>query len=257
MDDILSRFYMKGKNVMVTGAAGGIGSCCAIAFAQAGANVLLVDRKDAESVAEEIRGMGGQSIWYQADLTKEDQVTAVFDRAEQDFGPVHSLFNNAGVCLLENCEDMTYAQWREVMAVNMDASFLVAREAGRRMIRNGIHGTIVNTGSMSGDIVNYPQKQVGYNVSKAGVIHMTKTLACEWAEYGIRVNCISPGYIETKMAPVSGTPQEFLDTVHERIPMGRHGQPDEVAGAVLYLASDASSYTNGCEILIDGGYCCY
>ncbi len=257
MDDILSRFYMKSKNVMVTGAAGGIGSCCAIAFAQAGANVLLVDKKDAESVAEEIRSMGRKSVWYQADLTKEDQVIAVFDRAEADFGAIHSLFNNAGVCLLESCEDMTYAQWKEVMSVNMDATFLVAREAGRRMIKNKIRGTIVNTASMSGDIVNYPQKQVGYNVSKAGVIHMTKTLACEWAEYGIRVNCISPGYIETGMAPVSGTPQEFLDTVHERIPMGRHGQPDELAGAVLHLASDASSYTNGCEILIDGGYCCY
>lgn len=146
----------------------------------------------------------------------------------------------------------TIAEFREVLDVNLTGEYIVARAAGKIMVERGIQGSIINMASMSGSIVNVPQWQCSYNASKAAVIHMTRSLAVEWAEYNIRVNSISPGYIATAMSV--DTPQELKDAWMPLIPMRRMGKPEELIPAVLYLASSASGYTSGSDVIVDGGY---
>lgn len=253
---ILDQFLLTGKKAVVTGGAGGIGSACALAFAEAGADVAIIDLHDGSKVVDQIKALGRESFSVQADLTKEDQVNDAFAQVKEQFGRIDTVFNNAGIAYCVKCEDMTFEEWRKVLSIDLDAIFLVARAAGRYMIADGNGGTIINTGSMSGIIVNYPQEQVAYNAAKAGVIHLTKSLACEWQKHGIRVNSISPGYICTDMTPPTSN-KAWMDTWFSMGPTKRLGLPAEIAGAVLYLASPASTFTTGANIVIDGGYCCY
>ena len=151
---------------------------------------------------------------------------------------------------------MTYQEWSRVIDIDLNAVFLVARAVGKIMIDDGKGGAIVNTASMSGLIVNNPQEQVAYNTAKAGVIHLTKSLACEWAKYGIRVNAISPGYVCTDMTPPTSN-KAWQDIWYSMSPMKRMGVPEEMAGGILYLASPIASFTTGANLVIDGGYTCY
>lgn len=247
---------LHGRVAVVTGGARGIGAASAELLARAGADVAVVDLLDAADSVATIESHGRRGVGYTADLRSESEVTALFERIVGDLGRVDIVHNNAGIAHCRPCEDMTFDEWKLVTSIDLDAVFLVARTAGRIMIGQGDGGSIINTASMSGMIVNYPQEQVAYNAAKAGVIHLTRSLACEWAKYGIRVNAVSPGYIHTDMTP-GDSPEGWLEAWMEMSPTKRLGTPLEVAGAVLYLASGLASFTTGANLVVDGGYTCY
>ncbi|MGI6506938.1 MAG: SDR family oxidoreductase [Saccharofermentanales bacterium] len=251
---ILSKFELTGKKAVVTGSARGIGQAVAIALAEAGADVALIDQNSSAETEELIKEIGRDVFSFQANVADPGQVADTFAKIEERFGRVDILFNNAGIAIPVPAEEMSFEVWREVLSVNLDASFLVAQAAGKIMIKHG-GGSIVNTASMSATIVNYPQPQVNYNASKAGVVHMTKSLACEWAQYNIRVNSISPGYVGSIMS--LREPEERKVIWLDRTPMKRMCEPEELQGLVVFLASEASSFMTGSDVIIDGGYSCY
>ncbi|WP_334105242.1 SDR family NAD(P)-dependent oxidoreductase, partial [Muricomes intestini] len=229
---ILDLFRLSGKKAIVTGAARGIGQASAVALAEVGADVAVIDIIDTSETVEKIQVLGREAYGIKADLTIEDEVNAAIEEAKEKLGAIHVLHNNAGIAHCVRCEDMTFEEWRKVLAIDLDAVFLAARAAGRIMIEDGTGGSIVNTASMSGTIVNYPQEQVAYNAAKAGVIHLTKSLACEWAKYGIRVNCISPGYVCTDMTPAT-TNKAWQDIWLFMCPTKRMATAQEMAGGIL------------------------
>ena len=249
-------FSLKDKVAVVTGGARGIGQATALMFAKAGADVAVIDILDTDEVVKDIKNLGRKAMGIKADLTKEDQVDSAVKNIKKDLGQINILHNNAGIAYCKRCEDMSFAEWSDVINIDLNAVFMVARAVGRIMIKDGNGGSIVNTASMSGLIVNYPQEQVAYNAAKAGVIHLTKSLACEWAKHGIRVNAISPGYVCTDMTPAT-TNKAWQDIWYSMSPMKRMGVPDEMAGGVLYLSSPIASFTTGANLVIDGGYSCY
>ena len=247
-------YRLEGKKVFITGGARGIGKCVATAFAEAGADVAIVDINFEEAVdtAEYLKRLGVKSFAVKTDITKPNEVDDMMNKIINIFGTVDVAFNNAGICINESAEEMSFESWKKVIDINLTGIFLTARAAGKVMIKNK-KGSIINTASMSGHIVNNPQPQCAYNASKAGVIMLTKSLAAEWAGYNVRVNCISPGYIGTDMTLSA---KQWIPGWIEAAPMKRMGEPNELSGAVLYLASDAASFTTGSDILIDGGYTC-
>ena len=251
---IIDRFRLTGKKAIVTGAAQGIGHHVAIALAEAGADVALFDLNEASETQEKIRALGRDAFCVKMNVADEAAVEAAYAEVDARFGGVDILFNNAGICICIEAETMTLEQWRKVVDVDLTAQFLMARAAGQRMIKAGRGGAIISTASMSGHIVNVPQPQCAYNASKAGLIHLTKSLATEWARYNIRVNCISPGYMATPLS--IDVPPERMENWFFSAPMKRMGLPEELQGAVVYLASEAASYTTGADIIIDGGYSC-
>jgi NAD(P)-dependent dehydrogenase (short-subunit alcohol dehydrogenase family) len=250
----LEMFSLVGKKAFVTGGAQGIGRRAALAFGEAGADVAVVDVDEALAArtAAEVERHGVRSIAVKCDVTDPASVDAMVRRVVEEFGTVDIAFNNAGICVNEKAEDMPFESWRRVIDVNLSGVFLTARAAGRVMIAKG-GGSIVNTASMSGHIVNRPQPQSAYNASKAGVIMLTKSLAVEWAPRNVRVNSISPGYIGTAMTlkATQWIPQWEADT-----PVRRMGKPDELVAALIYLAGDGSSFTTGADIVIDGAFSC-
>jgi NAD(P)-dependent dehydrogenase (short-subunit alcohol dehydrogenase family) len=187
-------------------------------------------------------------------VTDEHQVTTTFAAIEREFGPIDVLVAAAGIVENVAAEDYPAASWRKIIDVNLNGVFFTAQAAGRGMIARK-SGSIILIASMSGLIVNRPQKQSAYNVSKAGVIMMAKSLAAEWAPHGVRVNAIAPGYMRTALTDqvLAGQP-ELRQTWEGLIPLGRMGTPLELSGTVVYLASDASSYVTGSTLVIDGGY---
>ncbi len=251
---IIDKFRLTGKKAVVTGGAQGIGQAIAVAFAEAGADVAIVDLHEAAETVDKIRGLGRDAFCIKTDIADEEAVEAAFAEIDRKFQSIDVLFNNAGICICTPAETMTLDEWRKVIDVDLTAQFLVARAAGQRMIQSGEGGSIISTASMSGHIVNVPQPQCAYNAAKAGLIHLTKSLATEWAKYKIRVNSISPGYIATPLS--IDVPPERMENWFFMAPMKRLGLAEELQGAVVYLASAASTYTTGCDIVIDGGYSC-
>lgn len=247
-------FGLQGKVAVVTGGGRGIGQVVAVGLARAGAEVAILNRTNADETVRLIQAAGGKGYFLAADVTQEAEVEAAFARILARSGSVDVLFNNAGICMHQTSLEATVAEFRKVLDVNVTGEFIVARAAGRIMIERGIRGSIINMASMSGSIVNVPQWQASYNASKAAVIHLTRSLAAEWAEHGIRVNSLSPGYIATPMA--TDTPQELRDAWDRLIPMHRMGRPEELVPAILCLASAASGYTSGSDVVIDGAYSC-
>jgi NAD(P)-dependent dehydrogenase (short-subunit alcohol dehydrogenase family) len=238
---------------VVTGATHGLGRAFAVALAEAGADIVIVGR-DAEAAAEvqaQLRELGRQSLIVLADLTSRSEIEKVRDRALERFGSVEVLINNAGTCVHRPALEVTDEQWRQVMDINVDAVWMSCQIFGRHMVDRG-RGSIVNIGSMSAQIVNRPQWQPGYNASKAAVHHLTRSLAAEWAPAGVRVNALAPGYIKTDMAPVDDP--KFRRHWIEDTPQQRYATPDELGPAIVFLASDASSFMTGSILLIDGGY---
>jgi NAD(P)-dependent dehydrogenase (short-subunit alcohol dehydrogenase family) len=247
-------FGLMGKVAIVTGGGRGIGQVVALGLAKAGAEVVILSRSGADETLELLKKAGGKGYYISTDVTKEASVDAALSEILKRSGRLDIVFNNAGICMHQTTLEATIAEFREVLDVNLTGEFIVARAAGKIMIERNIHGSIINMASMSGSIVNVPQWQCSYNASKAGVIHMTKSLAVEWAPYHIRVNSISPGYIATPMSV--DTPQELKDAWMPLIPQHRMGKPEELIPAILYLASDASGYTTGSDVIVDGGYTC-
>ncbi|GHU27911.1 3-oxoacyl-ACP reductase [Spirochaetia bacterium] len=247
-------FGLTGKVALVTGGGRGIGQVVAQGLARAGAEIVIISRSGADETVKKIHADGGKAYSLLADVTKEKEVDAALSEILKKSGKIDIVFNNAGTCIHEDTLKASIADWREVIDVNLTGEYIVARAVGKIMIEKGIKGSIINMASMSGTIVNIPQWQASYNASKAGIIHLTRSLAIEWSEYGIRVNSLSPGYISTPMS--SDTPQELKDAWMPLIPNHRMGTPEELVGAVIYLAASTSGYTNGCDLIVDGAYHC-
>lgn len=248
-------FGLSGKVAIVTGGGRGIGQTVAVGLAKAGAEVVVIARSNADETIQKISEEGGKCYFVRADVTKEEAVDAALAEIMQKSGRIDIVFNNAGICKHQSTFEASVEDWREVIDINLTGEYIMARAAAKIMVEHKIHGSIINMASMSGSIANIPQWQCSYNASKAGVIHMTRSLALEWAEYGIRVNSLSPGYIATPMSV--DTPQELKDAWMPLIPMHRMGKPEELVPAILYLASDASGYTTGSNIIVDGAYTCF
>lgn len=255
MDVLKKLFSLEGKTILITGGAQGIGREVANHLAAAGADVVIFDLQEekAELAAKEIAAEYGRKTFSrQVDVTEYDAVRQALDESVAEMGQIELLFNNAGIVIQKPVIESTPEEWNKVIDVNLNGVYYVAQLFGKYLIENGIKGSIVNTASMSGIIVNYPQLQASYNTSKAGVTHLTKSLAYEWAEHGIRVNCISPGYIFTELT--SFVREDWRAKWAEWTPMQRLGKPEELAGAVIYLLSDSASFTTGAELVVDGGF---
>ncbi|EOS78397.1 hypothetical protein C817_03649 [Dorea sp. 5-2] len=256
---IIEKMRLDGKAIYVTGGASGIGKSVATALAEAGADVAIVDvnLEGAEAVAKEIaEATGSKTIAIRCDVTDQDDVEAMVAKVVDTYGKLDACFNNAGICLNVPAEEMTYEQWNKVININLNGVFLCATAAGRVMLKQG-YGSIINTASMSGHIVNVPQPQCAYNASKAGVSMLTKSLAIEWAKKGVRVNCISPGYIGTDLTLNSEALKPLIEKWNAMAPMGRLGRPEELQSIVVYLAGDTSSFTTGSDIIVDGAFTCF
>jgi len=247
-------FSLKGKTALVTGGGRGIGQVVAQGLAKAGAEIVIVSRTGGEETVALIEKAGGRAYSLIADVTREEEVDEAIGKIFARSGGLDIVFNNAGVCIHKDTLEASIAEWREVVDINLTGEYIVARAAARFWIEKGIRGSIINMASMSGSIVNVPQWQASYNASKAAVIHMTRSLAVEWAPYGIRVNSLSPGYIATPMSV--DTPQELKDAWMPLIPFHRMGKPEELIGAVIYLAAESSGYTSGSDLIVDGAYVC-
>jgi len=249
---VLDRFSLRGRTALVTGGGQGIGEAFCLALAEAGADVAVVDLNEetAGAVATRVEGAGARALAIRADISSPDDTRAMVEGVVRAWGRLDIAVNNAGVRGWAPAEEMTLDEWRRVLDVNLTGTFLSAQAEARAMLPRG-YGKIINMASMSAHIVNRPQTQVGYNVSKAGIIHLTRTLAAEWAPRGIRVNSISPGYTRTPLtATLGGLQAGWI----ERIPLGRMGEVADLQGAVVYLASEASDYMTGYDLVIDGGY---
>ena len=252
----LEKYNLKGRNAVVTGGGRAIGLACSTALAEAGAHVVIADR-DANVCEEgkaELARLGYSADAIVLDVTDPDAVNAAADSLNAKFGAIDILVNNAGIARSGvAAEDVTDEHWLDVINVNLNGVFWCARAFGRAMLARQ-RGVIVNTGSMSGFISNKPQKQSFYNASKAAVHHLTRSLAGEWADRGVRVNAVAPTYIDTPLTRFGMEDPELNRIWLDMTPMHRVGQPHEIASVVLFLASDASSLMTGSIVLADGGY---
>lgn len=253
---IIEKMRLDGKAIFVTGGARGIGKSVATAFAEAGANLAIVDVDidEAQKTAKELADNHGiKAIAIKTDVTDPEQVDAMVAEVVAEFGKLDVAFCNAGICINAPAEEMTFAQWKKVIDINLTGIFLTAQAAGKVMLKQG-HGSIINTASMSGHIVNVPQPQCAYNASKAGVILLTKSMAVEWAKTGVRVNCISPGYIGTELITNDPNLTSLIAEWEGLSPMGRIGKPEELQSICVYLAGDTCPFTTGSDIIVDGAF---
>ena len=253
---VLEQFRLNGKVAVVTGASSGIGKRVALGYAQAGAKVAVVARcsEKLNEIARELRTATGAAIFaVPCDVTQPESVSAMVASVCSQFGGVDIAVCNAGIVTLGGLDEMPLAEFESVQKTNVSGVFLTAQACAKAMIRQGQGGSIVVTASMSGHVVNAPQKIGHYRASKAAVIQLTKAMAVEFAPYGIRVSSVSPGYIMTELVePLT----DYHAVWKTRIPLGRLGTPEELMGIYVYLASDASGYMTGSDVVIDGGYTC-
>lgn len=252
---ILDKFSLAGQVGIVTGGGQGLGKVFCQAFAEAGADIVVAELnpQTGEQTAEEIRAMGNGALFVQTDVSQRQSVEEMTQTALKTFGRIDFLMNNAGITIWGKAEEIGEADWRKQIDINLNGLFFCCQSVGRHMIERR-SGRIINIASMSGYIVNHPQPQSAYNSSKAAVIHLTKSLAYEWAQYNIRVNAIAPGYMNTAMAQPFFDNPEYGGVWIPAIPMKRPGEPIELAPVAILLASEASSYITGATIVVDGGY---
>jgi NAD(P)-dependent dehydrogenase (short-subunit alcohol dehydrogenase family) len=251
----LPSFRLDDQVALVTGASSGIGRAIAVGLAEAGAAVGCLDRGDVADTLDEIAGGGGRAYALSADVTDAAALDAAVEELQRELGPLRLAVNSAGIANAAPAEAMEATQWQTVIDVNLGGVFKSCQAEGRALLGNG-GGAIVNIASMSGTIVNRGLTQAHYNASKAGVIHLSKSLAMEWADRGIRVNVISPGYTATPMntrAEVAEQVKQFeADT-----PLARMATPEEMVGPAVFLLSDAASFCTGVDLLVDGGFVCW
>jgi NAD(P)-dependent dehydrogenase (short-subunit alcohol dehydrogenase family) len=255
----LEKFQVTGRVALVTGGGRGIGLGCVEALAEAGATTIITDHDGgvAESGRDLLRAKGYDPEIVIMDVTNSARVNAVADDLVRRHGRVDILVNNAGIARSETpAEKVEDEHWLNVIDVNLNGLFWCCRAFGRHMLARK-SGSIVNVGSMSGFIVNKPQEQSYYNASKAGVHHLTKSLAAEWSSRGVRVNAVAPTYIDTPLNAFVKSKPALYDAWISGTPMGRLGEIDEVAAVVLFLASDAASLMTGSVVVVDGGYTCW
>ena len=255
----LDRLRLTDRVTLVTGGASGIGLSCVEAMAEAGARVMIADLS-AEAIECARKAMAAKGYTVDGvimDVTDSARVDAVAGEIVARHGRIDILVNNAGIARSEiAAEAMEDERWLNVLDVNLNGAFWCARAFGRPMLAQG-SGAIVNVGSMSGFIVNRPQGQAHYNASKAAVHHMTRSLAAEWGARGVRVNAVAPTYIATPLNAFADREGPAFRRWIDSTPMGRLGQPEEVASVVAFLASDAASLMTGAVVPVDGGYSCW
>lgn len=251
-------FDLSGEVALVTGAGSGIGQRIAMGLAQCGADVALLDRRSDNALsqtADFIAGVDRKSVQITADVTSAYSLNAAVAEAEAKLGKLSLAVNAAGIANANPAEEMAEDQFQTMMDINLKGVFLSCQAEARAMLKHG-RGAIVNIASMSGVIVNRGLSQCHYNASKAGVIHMSKSMAMEWVERGIRVNTISPGYTAT---PMNTRPEMVHQTklFEDGTPMGRMAHVDEMVGPAVFLLSGAASFVTGVDLLVDGGFCCW
>lgn len=239
---------LQDKVAVITGGASGIGAATARLFVQEGAKVVLVDLNEEKGKAfeAELKAQNADALFVKANITSEEEVQNIFKETIAAFGKVDVVFNNAGIGRVTPTENLEYAEWRNTVNVDLDGVFLVAREAIREMLKSG-GGTIVNTASMYGWVGS--PGSAAYNAAKGGVINLTRSLALEYATRNIRVNALAPGFIDTPIIP-----EESKEVLKTMTPMQRLGESEEMAKAVLFMASDDSSFMTGNVLTVDGGY---
>jgi len=250
--NVLSLFRLDGKVAVVTGGTRGIGWDASLAMAEAGADVALIytSYPNPQERINEIKSLGVKCRAYQSNISDPDNISETLDTVLADFGKIDIVIANAGVCKHTDALEYTVDYWRQETDINISGNFFTAQAAGRIFKKQGF-GNLLFTTSISGSIVNIPQRQAAYNASKAAIIQLAKSLAIEWIDF-CRVNTLSPGYIRTDMTATNS--QEMLDEWDRRTPARRMATPAELKGGFLYLVSDASSYTTGIDLIIDGGY---
>lgn len=256
--DAPALFDLSGRVAIVTGAGSGIGQCIALGFAQCGADVACLDRRSdggLESTVSMIETAGRKALALQVDVTNRESLADAVAETESKLGKLSIALNAAGIANASPAEDMSEDQFQTLMDINLKGIFFSCQAQAKAMLRHG-RGSIINIASMSGVISNRGLQQCHYNASKAGVIHMGKSMAMEWVDRGVRVNSISPGYTATPM----NTRPEMIHQTREfesQTPMQRMASVQEMVGPAVFLASDASSYCTGVDLLVDGGFCCW
>ena len=243
---------LEGKTAIITGSTKGIGYGIAKRYAEEGANVVVVSRRqdDCDRVAAELAQLGVRTLGCAADVTNLEAIRAMVDKATATFGKIDILVNNAGGAITKKAEDLTEQDWDRVVDLDLKAVFFCAQAVGLKMIAQQ-SGKIINMASILGF---FGEKQVlPYGVAKAGVILMTKTLALEWARYNIQVNALCPGYVVTPMNEADLADEKIYNHIVKNVPMRRIGQVEDMTGFCVYLASDESSYVTGQALCIDGG----
>ena len=248
---MLELFSLKGKVALFTGGSRGLGKAMAVGLAKAGADVAVVGRKADQDVIDQISAQGVRGKFYEYDLANVDGIAALVGEVKKDFGHIDILVNNAGVQSRHKAVDFPKSDWDFVLNVNLNAVFFLCQEVGRLMLAQG-KGKIINIASLlsfQGGLT-----VPAYAASKGAVAQFTKSLSNEWASQGVNVNCIAPGYMATEMNTALIADATRSRQIMDRIPAGRWGKPEDMVGAVVYLASDASDYVNGSTITVDGGW---
>ena len=250
----LERFSLKGRSGIVTGAGSGIGKGIAKGLVQAGAEIVIVgrNREKLEQAAEEVRLLGGPVIAVRADVSKMEEIKNLVDRTVKELGKIDFLFNNAGIIRRNPSEEFTERDWDETIATNLKGPFFLAQAVAKVMISQGRKGKIVNTSSLIA--VQGGKRVPAYAASKGGLAQVTKTMANDWAKYNILVNAIGPGWVKTEMTEALQRDKERNAEITIRIPLGRWADPEDLIGAAVFLASDASDYITGQTIFVDGGW---
>lgn len=248
-------FDLSGRVALVTGGARGIGAAIALRLAEAGAVVLVADRDEVEAArtAAAIADAGHAAHPIVLDVTRRDSVAAAAAEVSRRFGAPDVLVNNAGIVRNAPAVDTAPEDWHAVIDVNLNGVFNTAQAFGRLMLEAG-RGSVVNISSICGEVTVHPQPQVAYNAAKAGVNLLTKSLAVEWAPRGLRVNAVAPGYTATELTLAGRSNPDWFGTWMRMTPMGRLGEPREIANAVLFLSTDAASFVTGTVLTVDGGY---
>ncbi|MEH7382078.1 SDR family NAD(P)-dependent oxidoreductase [Bacillus sp. JJ1533] len=239
---------LQDKVAIITGGASGIGAATARLFVEEGAKVVLVDLNEEKGKAfeAELKALNAEALFVKANITSEEEVANIYKQTIEAFGKVDVVFNNAGIGRVQPSHELEYSEWRNTVNVDLDGVFLVAREAIREFLKAD-GGVIVNTASMYGWVGS--PGSAAYNAAKGGVVNLTRSLALEYAEQNIRVNALCPGFIDTPIIP-----EESKEVLRSMTPLKRLGQAEEMAKAVLFLASDDSSFMTGNSLIVDGGY---
>ncbi len=248
-------FDITDRVVVVTGAARGLGAALASAFAAAGARVVLSDaRLEAlEATASALRVGGATVAAVPCDVGAEHEVDALAASAQTIFGGLDIWINNAGINIPKPAEQLTFTEWNRIVTTNLGGTFLGCRAAGRLMLERGA-GSIINIGSIHGHVGSYVHRAAAYNAAKAGVLNLTRSLALEWGERGVRVNAISPGPLATELMTTRLADPEYRRKSLERLALKRIGTPDDVVGAAIFLASPAAHWITGHILAVDGGW---
>lgn len=251
-------FDLGGQTAFVTGAGSGIGQAIAVGLAEAGADVACFDlpgSRDLAGTVARIQAHGRRALALEGSVTSADDLATAVARTEAELGPLSLAVNSAGIANAQPAEELELERWQRMLDINLTGVMLSCQAQARVMLPRG-KGAIVNIASMSGSIVNRGLLQAHYNTSKAGVIHLTKSLAMEWAERGIRVNCISPGYTAT---PMNTRPEvaEQVKIFEQTTPLGRMAEVEEMVGPAIFLCSPAASFCTGVDLIVDGGFVCW